>query len=174
MNEQSQPPDAQDEIEPIKLKACPFCAGLAQIIPAGDGTDFTAQCSVCEATAPGCYVSELTAAAAWNQRCGSPSAAGGKATRGISTKRKRASSKRNLRRARWVHRCRKMADRFQCVCLLRNYWESLRYPMMADRAPQLREELVAAEALLTKFPDLQILYRRLLSINRPAQATAVG
>ena len=46
--------------------------------------------------------------AAWNRRSGSPSAAGGRGTRGLCSKRKFGSSRRNLRRAREAKTLKKL------------------------------------------------------------------
>jgi hypothetical protein len=98
------------------LKRCPFCAGRAQLRIDQDKTDLRIQCEDCDLRTPSSQPeNEEQLRAWWNRRKGSPSAFGGRATKGISTKRKRAASRRNLRRARVVAKSRRMAEKLQAM-----------------------------------------------------------
>jgi hypothetical protein len=99
-----------------RLKRCPFCAGRAHVRINQDKSDLRIQCEDCDLRTPsGHPEKEEQLRAWWNRRAGSPSAYGGRATKGISTKRKRAASRRNLRRARVVAKSRRMADKLEAM-----------------------------------------------------------
>lgn len=117
MSEQKTDAGKQAEIGHHKrLKCCPFCAGRAYLRINQDKTDLRIQCDGCDLRTPsGHPENEEQLRAWWNRREGSPSAFGGRATKGISTKRKRAASRRNLRRARVVAKSRRMADKLEAM-----------------------------------------------------------
>jgi hypothetical protein len=85
------------------LRTCPFCAGAGEFIGDPDSPGVGVRCARCGASIPAIHAARKEATAIWNRRYGSAtslSALGGAATRGLSTPRKRAASRRNLKRAR--------------------------------------------------------------------------
>jgi len=85
------------------LKVCPFCGSDGDLIHAPESVGVGVRCTNCGASIPQIHSSAAEATTAWNHRCNSPAslaALGGAATRGLSTRRKRVSSRRNLRKAR--------------------------------------------------------------------------
>ena len=155
----------QTDEQAIHFKLCPFCSRSAHPIQLNDGFAFLVECTGCKVRSPTTYPSVLAAAGWWNQRAGTPSAFGGRATRGISTKRKRASSRRNLRRARWVKKCRRLADRFELICLLRDCVLSRKLLGLLDTTPkELKQRLIEKGLLFEKQPDLFEIYLRVLPL----------
>jgi hypothetical protein len=82
------------------LKPCPYCGSHGIITQAAGQTKFGLGCTGCPLLFPDIYDTPETAVTAWGLRQGTASAAGGRATRGVSTWRKRRSCRRNLRIAR--------------------------------------------------------------------------
>jgi hypothetical protein len=83
------------------LKVCPFCASPAQLNHhAGDPPRFGVTCIECRASVPTIYPTQDAASAAWGRRRGTASASGGRATKGVMTRRKRRACRANLVLAR--------------------------------------------------------------------------
>jgi hypothetical protein len=82
------------------LKVCPFCSHIPALKAMPRPWIECRGCGV--SLAPVEPVDEAELVGRWNRRHGTHSAAGGRATKGLSTKRKRRASRRNLRRARRV------------------------------------------------------------------------
>lgn len=82
------------------IKPCPFCSGHACITTAAEPGMFSVRCGGCSVALMETYENPESAVAAWRQRRGTASAAGGRSTRGKCSWRKRRSCKRNLRLAR--------------------------------------------------------------------------
>ena len=121
----------------IPIRPCPFCGSEAQLVLAHDHVRRGIQCSVCSACAPPLHRSEFEALARWNRRSGGVPAAGGRATRGLSTARKRRASRRNLalaRQSKLLKRVRAKTD--EAVARLRPYREAerLRLEALAARS----------------------------------------
>src|SRR4051794_19166706 len=94
------------------LKPCPFCGGRACLIQESFQLAFGVQCSTCGAHVPEIYQTEEEAIAAWCQRRGTCAAAGGRATKGKSSWRKRRACRKNLRAARRKKKLKQL--RTQC------------------------------------------------------------
>ena len=90
------------------LKCCPFCAGKAEVITANEPTRYGVRCSSCHGGFQPAYKAREEAVFLWNWRGGTSSAAGGRATKGLRSKRKVASAKRNLRKARAAKKLKKV------------------------------------------------------------------
>jgi len=91
------PPPAQG------LMACPFCSARCEFVDDCDSQRIGVRCATCGASVPATHATREQATRTWNQRHGSPKSLatiGGAATKGVSTARKRTSSRRNLRKAR--------------------------------------------------------------------------
>jgi hypothetical protein len=84
----------------IPIRPCPFCGSKAEFVSGEDQFCRGIQCPACSACLPPVNGDEFQALARWNRRSGSAAAAGGRATRGISTAKKRQASRRNLELAR--------------------------------------------------------------------------
>jgi hypothetical protein len=84
----------------IPIRPCPFCGSQARLVVALDQMRRGIQCSGCPACVPPICGNDWEALLRWNRRSGGVSAAGGRATRGISTARKRRSARANLALAR--------------------------------------------------------------------------
>ena len=84
----------------IPIRPCPFCGSHAQFILAHDQVCWGIQCSACSACVPPVHRSEVEALIRWNRRSGGAAAAGGRATRGLSTAKKQRACHMNLKRAR--------------------------------------------------------------------------
>jgi hypothetical protein len=84
----------------IPIRACPFCGSEARLVVGHDQVRRGIQCSGCPACVPPICETDWDALFRWNRRSGGAAAAGGRATRGISTARKRRASRANLALAR--------------------------------------------------------------------------
>ncbi|MGD0614170.1 MAG: Lar family restriction alleviation protein, partial [Verrucomicrobiota bacterium] len=82
------------------LKRCPFCYSNAKVATAYEPTRYGIHCPGCAAGFLPVLETEREAVARWNRRAGTVSAAGGRATRGLTSRRKAAAARRNLRKAR--------------------------------------------------------------------------
>ena len=85
------------------LIACPLCGGLGEFVFDCETSGVSVHCINCGMSIPGIHANSIEAATIWNRRHGSAkalAALGGAATRGLSTPRKRAASRRNLKKAR--------------------------------------------------------------------------
>lgn len=93
------------------LKQCPCCNGTAALNPSAGRSLFYAECTECGLqTLPGVAIAVTNC---WNARRGTVSAFGGRATKGLRTKRKFWSSKRNLKIARRVKALKRLHPRIQ-------------------------------------------------------------
>jgi transcription elongation factor Elf1 len=81
------------------LKACPFCASLAEIVGA-TGQGVGVRCTGCGVSFPAIYKNLDQPIALWSQRRGTVSSAGGRATRGKCSRRKLRAARRNLKKGR--------------------------------------------------------------------------
>jgi hypothetical protein len=85
------------------LKPCPFCDGRAELATSTKPPRYGVICLNCPAEIPPLLLTQEVAVRLWNQRKGTASAFGGRATKGISTWKKRRACRRNL----WIARHRK-------------------------------------------------------------------
>lgn len=83
----------------VPLRPCPFCGSPGRRVVADDQVHLGVECSACSACIPATHT-EFEALFRWNRRSGGIAGAGGRATKGISTARKRGSSRANLALAR--------------------------------------------------------------------------
>ena len=94
-----------------ELKQCPCCNGTAALNPSAGRSLFYAECTECGLqTLPGVAIAVTNC---WNARRGTVSAFGGRATKGLRSKRKFWSSKRNLRKARQAKALKRLRPRIQ-------------------------------------------------------------
>lgn len=84
----------------VQLRVCPYCASVADLHRSGDPPLYGVQCRGCRAGFEPIHPAEALALIAWNRRSGGVAAAGGRATRGVSTARKRRAARANLALAR--------------------------------------------------------------------------
>jgi hypothetical protein len=84
----------------IPIRPCPFCGSQARLVVAHDQVHRGIQCAGCPACVPPICDTDWDALFRWNRRSGGGSAAGGRATRGISTPKKRRAARANLALAR--------------------------------------------------------------------------
>src|SRR5512137_445137 len=111
----------------IPIRPCPFCGSRAELVLAHDQVRRGIQCSACSACVPPVHRSEFEAMMRWNRRSGGVAAAGGRATRGLRSRRKLPAAKRNLkvaRKAKQIKRIRAKTD--EAVARLRPYREAER------------------------------------------------
>jgi hypothetical protein len=149
-------------------KQCPFCNGLAVVTTCYEPIRYGVRCTACEVIFLPVLESEAEAVALWNRRCGTVSAAGGRATAGKCSRRKRASCRRNFRRAREQKKLKQIRARLNVVApLLKSFWESELAELQAAAAANcaaLRE----LEPVILADPLLRGLYEMLPSQKAPA------
>jgi hypothetical protein len=96
------------------LKQCPFCGDGAAVIQGSDGL-FAVQCEGCKASTGRSNQTAEVAVMWWQIRLGSPSYAGGAATKGLTTPKKASASRRNLELARAAKRLKQPKCPHACV-----------------------------------------------------------
>jgi len=133
----------------LVLKICPFCAGQAEVITDYEPTRYGIRCAVCHGGFQPVYETCDEAAIMWNRRSGGISAAGGRATRGLRSRRKAAASKRNLKKARAAKKLKKICTRIDVA------FEKLK-PLRESEIAQAEEAAVASRARL-KVHEARIL-----------------
>jgi hypothetical protein len=109
----------------IPIRVCPFCGSEARLVVGHDQVRRGIQCSGCPACVPPICDTDWDALFRWNRRSGGAAAAGGRATRGISTARKRRASRANLalaRQSKQIIAIRTKTD--EAVARLRPYREA--------------------------------------------------
>jgi hypothetical protein len=99
----------------ITIKTCPFCANRGLVTQVADQARFGVRCCGCQAAFPETYDAPDSAIAAWCQRQGTASSAGGRGTRGKCSWRKRRSCRKNLRLARKRKKLEWIRDRVDTI-----------------------------------------------------------
>src|SRR5208283_956460 len=85
---------------PRSICCCPFCSAGGHLTFCGlNPVRYGVQCRGCGASVPARHASQQDAISVWNRRSGLATL-GGKATKGLRSRRKLAAAKRNLRKAR--------------------------------------------------------------------------
>ena len=157
--------DQADQPNPI-LKCCPFCAGKAEVVTANEPTRHGVRCASCHAGFQPVFKDREEAFFVWNWRGGTSSAAGGRATKGISTAKKRRTCRRNLKLARKAKKLKKVwADVDAAYAQLK----PLRAAQIAEAeaaAAKSRAWLKAREAEILADPLLRRVYDLLPSRRR--------
>jgi len=150
----------------IPIRACPFCGSEAQLVLAHDQVRRAVQCSNCSASVPPTSGTEFEALARWNRRSGGVAAAGGRATRGLRSRRKLAAARRNLalaRQSKLLKRVRAKTD--EAVAQLRSYREA-EGRELEELARRSRSWIAALLPLL----DADLGLRGLAELLEPGQA----
>ncbi|MHB8524464.1 MAG: Lar family restriction alleviation protein [Limisphaerales bacterium] len=86
----------QTELPTPVLKACPFCAGRAEVITTQEPTKYGVWCCTCHGGFLPVLETQGEAVILWNRRSGGVSAAGGRGTKGILTRKKRRACRKKL------------------------------------------------------------------------------
>lgn len=139
----------------IPIRDCPFCGSPAQLVVAHDQVRRGIQCSGCPACVPPICDTDWDALFRWNRRSGGAAAAGGRATRGISTARKRRASRANLalaRQSKQMIAIRTKTD--EAVALLKPYREAEERELDAMKE-QTSARIAALIPLLESDPGLR-------------------
>lgn len=150
----------------IPIRACPFCGSQARLVVAHDHVRRGIQCSGCPACVPPICGNDWEALLRWNRRSGGVSAAGGRGTRGLSTARKRRSSRRNLalaRQSKQMIAIRAKTD--EAIARLRPYREAEQRELDAQRG-HTSARLVALLPRLEADPRLRGMMELLKSRTR--------
>ena len=90
------------------IVCCPFCSAPGHVYWAGlQPPLYGVKCRNCGASIPTTHATAREAISAWNRRAGL-AAVGGKATKGLRSRRKITVAKRNLKKARQVRRLNRL------------------------------------------------------------------
>jgi hypothetical protein len=118
----------------IPIRACPFCGSQAPLVVAHDHIRRGIQCSGCPACVPPICGTDWEALFRWNRRSGGAAAAGGRATKGLTSAKKRRSSRANLalaRQSKQMIAIRAKTD--EAIARLRPYREAEQRELDAQR-----------------------------------------
>jgi hypothetical protein len=157
--------DDNDQRADKQLKACPFCAGRAELVIAHDPVRYGVRCVACRVYFLPNLETREEALARWNRRVAGT--AGGRATKGLTSRRKRRAARRNLRTARkqkQLQRIRAEVDK------LMTQLKSARQVEMAEikaMVEQSRAKLAAMEPRIQADPIL----REMRALVRNANAS---
>ena len=150
------------------IRCCPFCAATGHLTFRGlSPVLYGVQCRSCGANIPANRAKSQDAIQAWNRRRGLASA-GGKATKGIMTRKKHRSCRRNLRIARREKKMKSIRAEGEVL-----YWKLKelraveRAEMQAERAENLAW-LKQREPQIMADPALRQLYESLKKRDVPA------
>ena len=83
----------------LPIRPCPFCGSEDLLVSVHDR--YGVQCA-CGASLQPSHRTLVEALIRWNKRSGGAAAAGGRATKGLCSRRKLAAAKRNLKKARYA------------------------------------------------------------------------
>lgn len=109
----------------IPIRPCPFCGSEARLVAVHDQVRRAVQCSNCCASIPPTSGSEFEALFRWNRRSGGAAAAGGRATKGLTSAKKRRASRANLALARQSKRLKAIrAETDSVIVQLRPFREA--------------------------------------------------
>lgn len=153
----SSPPDQAAATSTPSPKRCPFCNGQAEVVGAC-GQGFGVRCAGCGVLFPAIYRTCDEVIALWAKRAGIPSWFGGKATKGISTRRKRRACRRNLKKARQRKQIKRIRADTEAIM---PQLQAARAPELADlqaAAAQSRARLKALEPIIMADPQLSRIY----------------
>lgn len=153
----SSPPDQAAATSTPSPKRCPFCNGQAEVVGAC-GQGFGVRCAGCGVLFPAIYRTCDEVIALWAKRAGIPSWFGGKATKGISTRRKRRACRRNLKKARQRKQLKRIRDNAEA---LMPQLQAMRHKELAEAelaVAQSRARLKAHEPQILADPLLRQVY----------------
>ncbi len=139
------------------VKRCPCCAARGVLTQAQGQSKFGARCNGCPLTFPEVYNTRESAITAWSLRRGSVSAAGGRATKGKSSWRKRRSCRKNLRLARKRKKLKWMRDRVDTIITWLKPHREVEMAEMRAALAKSWAELAVLEPLIRQYPDLSEL-----------------
>ena len=147
------------------IVCCPFCAGPAHVIWQGLHPPlYGVKCRNCCASIPTTRASAKEAISVWNRRAGL-ARCGGKATKGIRSRRKVAAARRNLKKARHVRQLTRLQGKVEAAyAKLRPYRAAERAELEAlcaeDRAwLKEREQMIMADPVLRDLYELLLTKR---------------
>jgi hypothetical protein len=151
---------------PHSIRCCPFCSGGGHLTFCGlTPTRYGIQCRNCGASVPARHASHQDAIRAWNRRSGL-AMLGGRATKGLRSRRKLAAARRNLKTARQWKLIRQRVE--TAYTAIKPYREKqlaeTEAAIAADRA-WLKER----EPLILANPVLRTMYESLTKRDAPAQ-----
>jgi hypothetical protein len=133
---------------------CPYCAGTPHLTWVGlDPVLYGFRCRDCGASIPPRHPNIKEATCAWNRRSGL-AALGGKATRGIRSRRKVAAAKRNLRKAREVHQLNRMRQEVEAAFAAIKPYRQQETARIEAAVAKSRAELAILEPRIRQYPDL--------------------
>jgi len=151
------------------IKPCPFCSSRGVITQADDPPKFGVRCIGCPACLPETLQSSSEAMAAWCCRRGTAAAAGGRGTRGVSTWKKRRSSRRNMRIARRKKKLKWMKAHVKVTLKWLKMFTSTELADMEALVAKDRAELALLEPIIRKYPQASELYDWILARRARAE-----
>jgi hypothetical protein len=135
------------EVLATTLKLCPFCGSRGHVVRSANQSKFGVRCVQCAGGIPDTHLTLDLAISAWCQRRGTCAAAGGRATKGKSSWRKRRSSRRNLRFARKRKKLKLLKTRFEILAVQLKEFRAM-------EKTQLEAEIANDRAWLQKIAPL--------------------
>ena len=141
---------------------CPFCSGSCHVTFKGiNPVLFGVQCRNCGASIPARHAQYKDAVRAWNPRSGL-AAMGGRATRGIRSRRKLAAARRNLKKARQVRQINRLRQGIEAAYTALKPYRQREFAMAEAALAQERAELKILEPKIMSDPLLRQIYTELI------------
>ena len=153
------------------LKICPFCAGPAEVVTANEPTRYGVRCVSCHAGFQPVFKDREEAFLVWNWRGGTASAAGGRATKGLRSRRKVATARRNLRKARTAKKLKEIRAKIDIAYAQLKRLRAAQIAEAEAAAAEGRAWLKAREPEILADPVLSKIYSLLPSRRRALAAS---
>jgi hypothetical protein len=150
----------------IPIRACPFCGSQARLV-VHDQVRRAVQCSNCSASVPTTSGTEFEALFRWNSRSSGAAAAGGRATKGLTSAKKRRSSRANLALARRSKQMKAIRAKTDAVIVQLRPFRDAEGQVLQELAAETSARLAA---LLPKIEADPVLKGMVGVLKRPHEA----
>ncbi len=156
---------------PNSIRCCPFCSASCHVTFEGiNPLLFGVQCRCCRASIPATHTEYQDAVRAWNRRSGL-AMLGGKATRGLRSRRKLAAARRNLKKARQTRQQNRTWRAVDAAYATLKPFREQELALAEASVARDRAELKALEPKIMSHPLLRKFYEELI-LKRDSRAGA--
>ncbi len=139
------------------IRCCPFCGTSAHVFWVGlNPLTYGVRCRSCGASIPAIHTEYQDAVRAWNRRSGL-AMLGGRATRGIRSRRKLAAARRNLKKARQTRQLNRLRQAEEVIYARLRPYRQQETAIIEAAVAGSRAELAILEPRIRQYPDLSEL-----------------